>query len=148
MTGYVPLYLQQFMYHVATFYSFIDFAFMADGTKVVTVWDASVYPAHALYVDGIREEKTQFREGMEWVETGWFWEHKAFRNFGLDAQKASATPFDQAGHFLYRDNFGTIDGFRTGAGDHPVMNAIKRGSTLDGNENEFQDPMFPNFSTY
>jgi hypothetical protein len=134
------------MLHVATFYSFIDFAYMADGTKVVTVWDASVYPAHALYVGGVYRDQNLFRKGQEWVETGYAWEHGAFVQFGWDANTDSATPFDQGGAFTYGENFGLIDGFRTGWGDHPVMTYVEKGTSLSGNENEFDNPMFPSFN--
>lgn len=146
ISGDVPIILLRYMAHVATFYSFIDFAFMADGTKVVTVWDASVYPAHALFVGEDRKDRNQFREGIEWVEQGWTWEHQAFIHFGLDAQHPAATPFDQGGAFLYGDTF-FGEGFREGAGDHPVMEFTSQGSTLSGSESEFTDPMFPNFPT-
>lgn len=136
----------RFFHVVATFYSFIDFAYMADGTKIVTVWDASRYPAHALYVGGDYKRENTFRESIEWDEVGWVHAQDAFFKFGLDADvNPAATPFDQGGHFLYDDNWGTVPGFRTGYGEHPVMEFTEQGSALTGVENEFQDPMFPEF---
>lgn len=143
--GPIATYASQYFLHVATFYSFIDFAYMADGTKVVTVWDASVYPAHALYVGGDFQRENKFREGLEWAETGWQDKHGAFYQFGVDANRSSCTPFDQGGAHFYADNFGVFEGFRDGWGNHPVMEYSLPGSTLAGDESEFQDPMFPDF---
>jgi len=142
----IPIYITHFMTHVATFYSFIDFAYMADGTKVVTVWDASVYPAHALYLGGEFRDENQFEKGVEWVETGWPWQHGSFFQFGLDAQNPYATPFDQGGALAYNDDSNSSDNFRKGWGDHPVMASSQEGTTLSGQEGVFADPMYPEFS--
>lgn len=143
----LPAAALQFYHIIPTFYSWIDFAYMADGTKVVTVWDASVYPLHGLYVGGQWRDKNTFREGIEWDEQGPISEHTAFITFGNEAaHHPPSTPFDAGGNFLYRDNFGLQPGFRTGFGDHPVMEYRKPGGTLDGNEGAFGNPMYPNFS--
>lgn len=138
----LALYALKYILHVATFYSWIDFAFMADGTKRVTIWDASVYPAHALYVGSDWKDQNKFREGLEWVEKGW--KHGAFLQFGKDANTADATPFDQGGNFLYKIE--ALESFRDGFGNHPVMEFVDPGTTLFGDESEFQDPMYPSFS--
>ncbi|QIO25362.1 hypothetical protein [Haloarcula sp. JP-L23] len=78
----VPAAISRYAAHVTTFYSFLDFVFMADGAKLVRVWDASVYPAHALYVGGIKRRQNQFQEGEEWVKQGPIGAHKAFFAFG------------------------------------------------------------------
>lgn len=136
----IPGYINRYTTHVATFYSFIDFAFMADGTKVVTVWDASHYPAHALYVGGDRKDRTKFREGIEWVKQGAAEEHQSFWTFGLDAQNPFATPFDQGGAFAYDHTLGL--------GNHPKMNYRDAGTELSGEESEFSNAMYPEFPIF
>lgn len=143
INGDVPLWIVKYMSQVPAFYSFIDFALMADGTRVVKVWDASVYPAHALYVGGTYKDENLFRKGIEWVETGWW--HEAFKKFAHESHLPNGrTPFDSGGHFLYSSNFG-LTGFKSGFGDHPVMFDTDTGSTLLGTESEFQEPFYPVF---
>jgi len=137
----VPAFVGDYFFHVTTFYSFIDFVFMADGTKLVRVWDASVYPAHALYVGGSKEDQNVFREGIEWVKQGSPSEHDAFARFGTEGNALGATPFDQYGSWGYQSFFDEV-----GSGPHPVMQDSDPGSTLsiDTVESEFSDPLFPN----
>lgn len=135
----VAIEISRYIVQVPAFYAFIDFALMADGTKVVTVWDASRFPAHALYVAGTWQDENLFRKGIEWVEIGF--NHSAFIEFGLDSYRPGVTPFDQGGHFLYEEPY-----FRDGAGKHPVMHFRDRGSVLTGQESEFEEVMFPVFN--
>jgi len=135
----IPAFVVDFMAHVTTFYSFLDFVFMADGTKLVRVWDASVYPAHALYVSGSKEDQNVFQEGIEWVQQGPASEHEAFLRFGAEGNTLGTTPFDQFGSWGYKSLFDA------GSGPHPVMQDSDPGSTLsvDTVESEFPDPLFP-----
>lgn len=135
----VPAAVSRFFTHLPAFYTFLDFAFMADGAKVARVWDASRYPAHALYVDEDIKRQNTFREDIEWTIDGPVWEDTAFNKFSLDGQRVGTTPFGQGGSFGYR-NFYTF-----GFGPHPVMRYTEPGSTLSGEtvENELSDPLFP-----
>jgi hypothetical protein len=135
-SGNVPAALSHFFLHVNAFYSFIDVVFMADGTKVVHVWDASVYPAHALYVDGTNQDQNQFREGTEWVTDG---VGTAFAQFAHDGLGVGRTPFDQFGAFAYDVRFSG------GHERHPVMDHSDPGSTLSVQtvEDELDGPFFP-----
>jgi len=100
----IPEFIIDFFAHVPAFYSFLDFVFMADGTTLARVWDASVYPAHALYVGGSRQDRNVFREGIEWVPEGPAGAHSAFGQFGIEGSILSgATPFDQGGAWGYRN---------------------------------------------
>lgn len=121
------------------FYTFLDFAFMADGAKAVRVWDASRYPAHTLYVDEDREGRNTFRENIEWTVDGPIKEDDAFNKFGADAQVPGITPFGRGGSFGYRNLYDL------GADDHPVMVHLEGGSNLSEGEveNELSNPMFP-----
>jgi len=112
---------------------------MADGSKLVRVWDASVYPSHALYLDGNREGKNLFREGIEWVEQGPLQEHTAFLDFGLEGNTPGKTPFDQFGSWKYK-----LD-WNKGSRDHPVMTASVQGNnlTLETMRSNFDSPLFP-----
>ncbi|MFC6734425.1 hypothetical protein [Haladaptatus sp. DYSN1] len=65
-----------------------DVVVMADGARLVRVWEASVYPAHALYVGGILRDENEFDEGDEWVTQGPFSQHDAFNLFGAEASFA------------------------------------------------------------
>jgi hypothetical protein len=136
----VPAIVVDYLTHVATFYSFLDFVFMADGTKLVRVWDASVYPAHALYVGGTKRDQNAFREGVEWVQQGPVSEHEAFRNFGLEANSLGFTPFDQFGSWGYRSRFSA------GVGPHPVMDYELDGNQLSADtvRNQLSKPLFSN----
>jgi hypothetical protein len=129
----------KYIANLPAFYTFLDFAFMADGAKAVRVWDASRYPAHALYIDGEWEDENVFREGIEWTVDGPIGEHTAFESFARDGQVPGFTPFGQGGSFGYR-NF-----YTSGSGNHPVMVHSEPGSTLAGEtvQNELSDPMFP-----
>jgi hypothetical protein len=131
--------LSQFAAHLSPFYTFLDFAFIADGAKAVRVWDASPYPAHALYVDGDRKRQSTFRKGIEWTVDGPVLEHTAFHYFALEGLVPGYTPFGQGGSFGYR-NF-----YTSGRGDHPVMVYAESGSSLSGGtvENELSNPLFP-----
>lgn len=90
----IPWFLTMYFSHLPAFYTFIDFAFMADGAKAVRVWDASRYPAHALYVDGQKERQNTFREGSEWTTNRPAWKNRAFIEFAIDGQVSGATPFN------------------------------------------------------
>lgn len=143
-SGNVPAVISQFFSHVTTFYSFLDFVFMADGTKLVRVWDASVYPAHALYVGGTKQDQNTFREGIEWTVDGPVLENHAFAQFGIEGNSVGLTPFDQFGSFLYQVNF--TDGF----GPHPVMIHTTDGASLQAStvENTLEGPLFPDLGIY
>jgi len=125
--------------NLPAFYTFIDFVFMADGMKLVRVWDASVYPAHALHVEGDKKRQNTFREGVEWTTNGSPWENEAFNRFAVDGQLAEATPFGGGGTFGYKE------GFWLGSGEHSVMDYDEPGSTLSRGtvEDQLSDPFFP-----
>lgn len=126
-----------------SFYSFLDFIFMADGTKLIRVWDASVYPAHALYVSEDKKDQNPFREGplKEWTKDGLLAEQHAFRNFVDEAFSPGYTPFDQWGSWGYKRNF---DDFLA-EGKHPVMTWEDDGTeiTADAVKNAIPKPLFP-----
>lgn len=109
---------------------------MADGTKVVRCWDVSRYPAHALYVGENWRGERPFREGLEWTRDSY---NTAFNVFALESVTPGLTPFDAWGLFLYEDFF------RTGAGEHPVIDYTDPGTTLSVEtvENELSEPLFP-----
>ena len=138
--GGVPSFVSRYFFHVTTFYSFVDFVFMADGTKVARAWDASVYPAHALYVGETKRDQNLFREGIEWTVDGPVLQNHAFSSFAEDGNQPGATPFDQGGSFLYKDLFRIL-----GDGDHPVMTHTESGSRLSAAtvENDLSNPLFP-----
>lgn len=135
----IPAMMSRYMAYVATFYSFLDFVYMADGTKLVRVWDASVYPAHALYVGGDKKRQNEFDEGDEWVAQGPFRKHDAFVRFGVEASFTFATPFDRSGSWGYKTSFGS------GSGPHPVMDYGQNGTQITADEvrNTLSSPLFP-----
>jgi len=137
--GDIPAILSDYGLFVATFYSFIDFVFMADGTKVVRVWDASVYPAHALYVGGDKKDQNEFDEDDEWVTQGPASQHDAFSRFGREANFTPVTPFNYGGSFGYQSSF------RAGSGEHPSMFHLASGTSISARtiEEEFSTPLFP-----
>lgn len=136
----IPPFLALYFSQLPAFYTFLDFAFMADGAKAVRVWDASRYPAQALYVDEQREGRNTFREDHEWTVDGATGEDKAFNQFALEGQIPPATPFGKGSSFEYKNGFRIF-----GGGDHPVMRHVEGGTSLsEGDvENELSDPMFP-----
>lgn len=137
-SGIIPRYIANYYLRLPAFYSFLDFIFMADGTKVIRVWDASRYPAHALYVGSDRERSTQFREGREWNYTGY--NQPRFQEFVADVlEPAPRTPFRPNAPGFYKDYF------RGGAGTHPVMEFVSDGSRLRGStvEDRLSSPLFP-----
>lgn len=135
----IPAMISDFMLRVATFYSFLDFVFMADGTKVVRMWDASVYPAHGLYVGGEQVDQNDFDEGDEWVTQGPLEQHDAFNRFGTEASFSPVTPFDRFGSFGYRN------AFNLGSGAHPVGDYLETGDSLLATEvrDSLSSPLFP-----
>jgi hypothetical protein len=112
---------------------------MADGTKVVRIWDASAYPAHALYVGGTWVDENEFDEGDEWITQGPASEHKAFTQFSKEAQFPGYTPFDQAGSFLYRRLISAGDS------PYPIAEYLESGDSLDADSvtNSESTPQFP-----
>lgn len=134
----VPSLAVDYLTHVATFYTFIDFVFMADGTKLVRMWDASPYPAHALYLGGAKVDQNVFREGIEW-NTDSYLDHPAFLHFGIEANTPGLTPFDQFGSFGYRH------GWDEGWGATPVGTGQQNGALLTAAEvgDALPDPLFP-----
>jgi len=103
ITGLVPAALSRYYAHLPPFYTFLDFAFMADGARIARIWDASRYPAHSLYVGGDLEGRNKFRENIEWTPQGPALEHHAFNNFALEAQLPGRTPFSQGGSWAYKN---------------------------------------------
>jgi hypothetical protein len=124
-----------------SFYSFLDFIFMADGTKLVRVWDASVYPAHALYVGEEKKDQNPFREGTEWTKDGSLSEQNAFLHFADEATIPGYTPFDRSEVFRYEENFDAL----FAQGEHPIMDWEDDGSeiTADTVRSALPDPLFP-----
>jgi len=109
---------------------------MADGSKAVQVWDASVYPAHALYMGNSQADKTPFREGTEWTRDG---KNPAFDDFTADGLSPDRTPFRPFAPLRYKDTFDD------GKGRHPVMSEFRDGTkfTAERLESEFSSPMVP-----
>ncbi|QCJ46399.1 hypothetical protein [Haloprofundus sp. MHR1] len=134
----LPAWYISYKYQITTFYTFTDFVFMADGTKLARMWDASRYPAHALYMGGRKEDQSVFEEGIQWT-TDQYLGHIAFENFAREGNTVGLTPFDAAGSFGYRN------GFRLGAGSHPVAFGRDTGDVLlsEGIEEALPDPLFP-----
>ncbi|SFR36504.1 hypothetical protein [Halogeometricum limi] len=132
-----PLADSAFMIHVTTFYTFTDIIYMADGAKVVRLWDASKYPAHDLYVDETREDGNPFREGIEWVRRNG--KHAAFEDFAFEGNTVGLTPFDRSGSFLYRQKM-----FK-GKGSHPVGTFTDNGTIFRASTvaNAKSQPLFP-----
>ena len=83
--------------------------FMADGTKLVRMWDTSRYPAHTLYMNGVKEGRNEFVQGIQWT-TDEYLSNEAFENFGREEHVPGLTLFDQLGSL----------GYRGGSDDHPV----------------------------
>jgi hypothetical protein len=133
----VPRDVNRYYAKVPAFYAFLDFVFMADGTKLARVWDVSRYPAHALYVDGQYRAKRDFRDGHEWTPTGNF--QQAFGAFAIESLVPGLTPFGDPGYFGYDDTF------QIGIGNHPEMTYRKGGASLSAQtvENELSDPLPP-----
>lgn len=122
-------------------YAHLDIVFMADGTKVVRVWDASVYPAHDLYVGGNWKVGNPFQEGIHWTADGPPSEQPAFLAFGLDGNQPGPTPFDAYGAWRYKKNF---DG-NLAHGNHPVMEWEVDGANITAEtvKKALSDPLFP-----
>ncbi len=131
--------LSDFYIHIPPFYSFLDFVFMADGSKAARIWDASRYPAHGLYVDGIHQGNNKFRRGIDWVPQGPVLAHTAFRKYVQDSLIAQFTPFEKAATIGYKD------GFWYGAGNHPVAKHGGPGDHFSESEimDKSSDPLFP-----
>jgi hypothetical protein len=110
----VPRNVDRFYDEIPSFYAFLDFVFMADGTKLARVWDASRYPGHALYVGGEYRDERPFRDGSEWTPRGSV--QRAFTAFAIESQIDGVTPFGDPGYFGYENTFDVF-----GFGDHPVM---------------------------
>lgn len=124
-----------------SFYSFLEFVFMADGAQLVRVWDASVYPAHALYVGEDKKDQNPFQENSKWTKDGPLSEQNAFTAFADDALTPGYTPFDTFGSWGYKETFDFI----LAHGQHPIMNWGTNGSeiTADTVRNALPDPLFP-----
>lgn len=137
--GFKSLSEMAYFLEIPSFYVFLDFLFMADGTKVVRVWDASRYPAHALYVGGERVDQTDFREDIEWTTNGPFWKDNAFEEFAREATAIGRNPFGKYGSWNYKWLF------FFGYGLHPVMIHYENGDNLDAQEvaAEFDVPFLP-----
>jgi hypothetical protein len=118
------------------FYAFLDVVFMADGATFVRVWDASRYPAHALYLGTSQVDRPPFREGTEWTTDG---RSPAFDEFSGEGVSVARTPFRPLAPLYYKNDF---DG---GNGPHPVMREIQEGTTVTRAqlENNFSSPLFP-----
>lgn len=114
---------------------------MADGTKLVRVWDASVYPAHALYVSEDKKDQTPFREGQEWTKDGPLRRQTAFVKFVDEANSPGHTPFDGFGSWQYEKHFDKKHAY----GKHPAMIWEDDGTeiTADAVKNALPDPLFP-----
>ena len=133
----IPEEAMKYFISLPAFYAFVDFVFMADGTKVLRVWDTSFYPAHALYVDGDRQDQTPFDEGEAWTRDGF---NRAFDTFALESVTPGRTPFNNLfGSFVYKRKFDA------GAGKNPTMIYRMGGSSLLPStvENNLSSPLFP-----
>jgi len=135
--GIIPEDLATYYVSLPAFYTFVDFVFMADGTKVTRVWDTSFYPAHALYVDGSRQDRTTFDEGEAWTRDG---ANSAFNIFAIESVIPGRTPFNNLfGSFVYKRKF------QKGAGNNPAMLHRTSGSvlTFETVESNLSSPLFP-----
>ncbi|WP_276249198.1 hypothetical protein [Haladaptatus sp. YSMS36] len=56
------------------------------------VWEASVYPTHALYVGGSWVDENDFDEDDEWVIQGPVSQRDAFNRLGAEASFTPYTP--------------------------------------------------------
>lgn len=135
----VPRDVNRYYDAVPSFYAFLDFVFMADGTTLARVWDVSRYPAHALYIGGQYRDKRAFRDGREWTPTGAA--QQAFSAFAIESQIPGATPFGDPGHLGYADSFDVFGFF----GNHPVMTYRQGGTSLAVQtvENNLSEPLVP-----
>lgn len=124
-----------------SFYSFLDFIFMADGTKLIRAWDTSVYPAHALYVGEDKKDQNPFREGQEWTKDGPLSSQSAFVQFVDEANSPGHTPFDGFGSWRYKQHFDK----RHAYGEHPAMIWEDDGTEITAGavKNALPDPLFP-----
>lgn len=136
--GLIPAVLETYYRELPAFYTFVDFIFMADGTKVVRVWDASAYPAQSLYVGNSRVGSTPFREGIEWTREGADL-NGAFRKFVDDSGYPDRTPFRILSELNY------ANAYKEGSGNHPVLPFQRSGSKLDGLtiRDRFPTPLVP-----
>lgn len=130
-------FLSTYFIHITTFYTFLDAIYMADGAKLVRLWDASVYPAHDLYVNGTRRGGNQFREGIEWTRSGN--NHSAFARFGYEGNRPGYTPFDRWGSFGYKTFW------NRGSGQHPIADFVAQGTKLSESQitKAKPAPLFP-----
>lgn len=132
----VPRAVNRYYDEIPSFYAFLDFVFMADGTKLVRVWDVSRYPGHALYVGGQYRDERSFQDGTEWTRDGI---GQAFAAFATESLVPGLTPFGDPGAFGYEESF------QLGFGKHPMMIHRQDGTNLLAAtvEDELSEPLFP-----
>lgn len=137
-SGSIPKLFYDYYLELPAFYTFIDFVLMADGAKLVRVWDASAYPAQSLYVGESRVDTTNFRENIEWTREGYSLD-SAFAKFTNDALYPDRTPFRILSELNYANTF------KSGSGLHPVMDFATSGTTLSVStlESKFSSPLVP-----
>lgn len=115
---------------------------MADGTKLVRMWDSSRYPAHGLYLGGTHRDNNDFVEGVHW-HTDTYLGHSTFVEFGANGNYFGHTPYSQGGSLGYRNNWNSV--FKTGR--HPRGVGKDPGSIFTGDELEqktkLTQPYFP-----
>lgn len=148
--GYkTSLALASLAFKLPNFYTFLDVIVMADGSQLVRVVDASVYPRHALYVNDTKKRASNFDKGEEWkpnqklnssgdpfvpeLTSG----NDRFDNMGIEAQAVGATPFPHTG-YIYQYFYD----HPSRSGDHPVMEYAE-GEELGKEALKNQDILFP-----
>lgn len=138
------------IFNLPYFYTFLDVIVMADGSSLVRMVDASVYPRHALYINEAKKGgASNFDKGDEWkpnqklVSSGNPYVpeltsgNDRFDNMGAESIAVGATPFPHAG-LLYQYHYDI--GSRTGP--HPVLEHAE-GETLNTETLSQQNVLFP-----
>ena len=113
-------------------YTFLELASMADGTKLVRVWDASRYPKHFLYADGRKRDETDFEEGSRLAGGEWRQNENANARFGQWAleEQDFRSPFSPHSKSAYEQYVDHVTSF----GPHPAMTYGEDGDELTAAE--------------
>lgn len=136
----IPAAISKYLLNIPPFYTFTDFAFMADGTKLVRMWDSSRYPAHGLYLGGTHRDNNDFVEGVHW-NTDTYHGHSAFVEFGVNGNMPGYTPYSEGGSLGYELDWDV----KIKTGRQPRGVGKDPGSIMTGNELETKltQPYFP-----
>lgn len=153
-----------FLVNTPTIFTFLDLVVLADGSTSARVWDASYYPRHNLYVNGVKRVQNRFEEGTgtvfdkgvgpvvegDWVPR----QHINLERFIPWVWQANTpvTPFDPYNPEVYEFMFDSSEFID----DHldridylpdlvPVMEYTQSGTELSKAEieSEIDEPLFP-----